>query len=76
MKAYQAWGPAGKVTGDTPANAATLYFQKFPRARKCDVTEGEDDGVFFTVTYGRKSDGQWPRSWKNVTKKMASTLGD
>ena len=76
MKAYQAYGKAGKYTGETPKKAALGYFDKFPSSRKCDVIEGDDDGHFFTITYGRASLGQWPTSYKDVTKKTACTLPD
>lgn len=74
MKAFQAYGPAGKVTRETAKQAAEAYFSEFPKSRKCDVIQGEDDGLFFTVTYGRKSDGKWPLSYKNVTRKTISEL--
>ena len=41
-----------------------------------DVIEGEADGHFFTVAYGRASEGKWPKSWKNVTRKTISDLPD
>lgn len=74
-KAFQAYGNAGTVTKSTAREAATAYFEAFPKSRKCSVIEGETDGQFFTVTYGRKSEGQWPESYKDVTKKQAATLG-
>lgn len=76
MKAFQAYGPAGKVTRDTAKQAAVAYFETFPRSRKCDVIEGTVDGHFFTIRYGRASEGDWPQSYKDVTKKQAATLGD
>lgn len=74
MKAFQAYGHAGKVTRDTAKQAAESYFIEFPKSRKCDVIQGESDGLFFTVTYGRKNDGEWPTSYKNVTRKTISEL--
>ena len=69
MKAWQAYGPAGRVTStDSPQAAQRTFFAAFPKARKCNVVEGELDGSFFTVAYGRASEGRWPRNWKNVTK--------
>lgn len=74
MKQYQAWAKGGaKFTANTPRAAAEGFFSKFPDRRKCRVTEGEYDGFFFTVTYGR---GQWPQSWKDVTRKSAADLPD
>lgn len=74
MKAYQAYGPAGRVTAPTPQMAALEYFAKFPTARKCNVIEGKTDGAFFTIRYGRASTGEWPQSWHDVTKKTAAHL--
>jgi hypothetical protein len=74
MKAFQAYGTAGKVTRETPRAAAVAYFEAFPTSRKCSVIEGEADGGFFTVRYGRASLGQWPQSFKDVTKKTVATL--
>lgn len=74
MKAFQAYGKAGKVTRDTAREAAQAYFQSFPASRKCDVIEGEADGHFFTVRYGRASEGDWPQSFKGVTSKTAKDL--
>lgn len=76
MKAFQAYGNAGKVTKPTAKEAAKAYFEVFPKSRKCDVIEGTDDGQFFTVSYGRKSEGKWPTSYKDVTKKTAETIGN
>lgn len=72
--AFQAYGKAGRVTAPNPRAAAVAYFAQFPASRKCDVIQGETDGPFFTVTYGRASLGQWPTSFKDVTKKSAQTL--
>ena len=74
MKAYQANGKAGSVTRETPRAAAVAYFDAYPASRKCNITEGTKDGAFFTVRYGRASTGDWPQSWKNVTKKTMSGL--
>ena len=52
----------------TAREAAQLFFTANPRARKCDVIEGTHDGRFFTVSYGRVSDGGWPKSFKGVTR--------
>ena len=76
MKAYQAYGTDSRATASTPRKAATAFFERFPNKRKCTVIEGETDGQFFTVHYGRKSEGKWPSSWRDVTKKMVSELPD
>lgn len=77
MKAYQAYGKSGRVTSEeSPRAAALAYFAQFPKSTKCDVIQGETDGAFFTVTYGRASMGQWPASWKAVTKKTLAALPD
>lgn len=74
MKAFRAYGADCGVTAETAQEAAKLFFEKFPNKRKCDVVEGTKDGHFFTVRYGRKSTGDWPQSFKDVTKKTVSTL--
>ena len=77
MKAYQAYGAdSSTFTADTPRKAALGFFSAFPNKRKCNVIEGETDGIFFTVRYGRKSEGQWPSYYKDVTKKAAADLPD
>jgi len=74
MKEFQAYGNAGRVTKSSPRQAALAYFEQFPSSRKCNVVEGKTDGHFFTVTYGRTSNGEWPQSYKDVTKKTANNL--
>lgn len=74
MKAYQAYSNGRTVTAATPKGAALAFFERFPTARKCDVTEGQQDGHFFTVTYGRASNGEWSQRWKDVTKKQIDQL--
>lgn len=77
VKAFLAYsGSRSSVVADTPSAAALLFFEKNPRARKCDIIEGVTDGHFFTVAYGRASEGRWPKSFKDVTKKQAATVGD
>ena len=76
MKAYQAYAANLKTTAETPRQAAAQFFTKFPNKRKCSVIEGETDGHFFTVYYGRASEGKWPSSWKDVSKKMVNDLPD
>lgn len=74
MKAFQAYSKHGRTTAASPREAAQQFFMAHPAARKCSVIEGKTDGAFFTVTYGRASTGDWPQSWKNVTKKSAADL--
>ena len=76
MKAYRASATGCGVTSYTPKAAAEKFFSAFPNKRKCDIIEGETDGQFFTVAFGRASEGKWPQQWKNVTKKQASDLPD
>lgn len=76
MKAYRAYAEGCGVTESTPRRAAAKFFETFPNKRKCNVIEGEADGHFFTVKYGRPSVGEWPQSWKEVTKKQVDTLPD
>lgn len=70
---YQAYGTKGSAVGDTPSEAASNFFEKFPKLRKCSVTEGYKDGSFFTVPYPFP-DGHWPKTWKDITKKTAGIL--
>lgn len=74
MKEFQAYGKAGSANATSAQLAAKLYFEKFPSSRKCNVIQGKTDGHFFTVTYGKNSDGEWPLSFKDVTKKSLSGL--
>lgn len=75
MKAYQAYAAGGaRVTRNTPREAAVAFFEAYPTKRKCDIVEGTDDGGFFTIQYGLASKGDWPRSFKGVTKKTAPSL--
>lgn len=77
MKAFQAYSTGGfKATAETARKAADKFFADFPTKRKCNVIEGKVDGHFFTVTYGQRSKGEWPMSFKDVTKKTVSTLPD
>ena len=74
MKAYQAYANGSRITREAPRAAALAFFEAFPNKRKCDVVEGEADGHFFTVAYGRVSEGKWPASWKGITKKTLMEL--
>ena len=73
-RAFQAYGPAGQRTASTPRAAARAYFDAFPRSRKCSVIEGESDGPFFTMKFGRASHGEWPRTFPAVTPKGGDAL--
>ena len=76
-KAYQAFGVGGcTATAQTPRAAALKFFQRYPGKRKCSVTQGWEDGQFFTVIYGRTSEGDWPQHWKDITFKTAQSLPD
>lgn len=74
FQAYSATN--GRRAADTPKAAARAFFAAFPKARKCNIIEGKSEGGFFTVTYGRKSNGEWPQSFKDVTKRSAENLPD
>jgi len=74
MKAFQAYGTGCNAVSATPRAAALKFFGMFPTKRKCDVTEGDLDGNFFTISYGRKSEGKWPQQFKDITKKLIHTL--
>ena len=76
QKAFQAYASGCTVTARSARKAAQLFFGTYPNKRKCNVTEGAVDGVFFCVTYGRKSDGEWPQSFRDVTKKSVDALPD
>lgn len=67
--AFKAYSKHGHVTADTPQAVRDKFFETFPNARKCDIVEGQYDGQFFTVRYGRASAGEWPTFFKDVTKK-------
>lgn len=74
--AFQAYAAGCQVTAPTPRQAALAFFERFPNKRKCNVIEGVTDGPFFVVSYGSRSNGHWPKSFKDVTKKTAPTLED
>ena len=74
LKAFQAYAAGNTATAETPLAAGQKFFQNFPNKRKCSVIEGNVDGPFFQVRYGSKAKGEWPRSWKDVTKKTVDTL--
>ena len=71
---FQAYAKGNfRVTASTPHDAAYKFFSEYPNKRKCNIIEGVQDGAFFTVTYGLSSKGEWPRSYKDVTR---ATLRD
>lgn len=78
VRAFRAYAKnhSSKVAG-TPKQAAEEFFAANPRARKCDVTEGQIEMTagreFFVTAYGREN---WPQSFKDVTKKTAASLVD
>jgi hypothetical protein len=74
VKAFQAHASGATATAETPRAAAEKFFTTYPTRRKCNVIEGTVDGPFFTIKYGRKSAGEWPQSWKDITKKTVDTL--
>lgn len=74
MKAFQAHATGATATAETPLAAAEKFFKAYPTRRKCSVIEGTVDGPFFSVRYGSKAKGEWPRSWKDVTQKTAREL--
>jgi hypothetical protein len=76
MKAYRASANGSGFTAPTPRQAAIKFFTSFPTKRKCDIIEGEANDGFFTVKFGRASEGEWPQSWKAITKKQIDTLPD
>lgn len=82
VKAFRAYAGSKYLSrvADTPKKAAEAFFASNPGARKCDVIQGvietTDDVGFFVVKYGRASEGDWPQSFKEVTKKTAATLPD
>lgn len=78
-KTFQAYAKGKAITyGASPREAAEKFFIANPTARKCNVLEGETEytsGVpFFVVKYGRASEGEWPQSFKDVTKKTMGEL--
>lgn len=75
MKQFRAYANGGAATiAETPKAAAVAFFAANPNKRKCDIVAGVKDGQFFTVSYGRASLGEWPESYKDVTKKTAQSL--
>jgi hypothetical protein len=69
MKAYQAYAKGGfSVTAENPHDAAYKFFQEFPNKRKCNIIEGDHKDGFFTITYGPVSNGEWPKSYKDITR--------
>ena len=73
MRAFQAYSKHGRTTADTPKAAALQFFERFPSARKCHITEGEMVGPFFTVAYSLRTPGN-RQAWRDITKKQAVGL--
>ena len=71
MKAFKAYSSHGWATAETPRAAAEKFFSDFPSARKCSIIEGVVNGKLFSTTYGP---GEWPKSWKDVTRKTLADL--
>ena len=69
--AFQAYASGDCCTRETAHEAATEFFAQFPNRRKCNLIEGKVAGAFFEVVYDPKA---WPKSYKDVTKKMIPTL--
>ena len=75
MKAFQAYATGCTVVStESPKAAAIEFFSKNPTKRKCNVTQGALEGHFFVVKYGRVSEGEWPQSFKDVTRKTMMAL--
>jgi hypothetical protein len=75
VRAFQAYATgAVSIVRQSAREAALVFFAENPGKRKCQVIEGTSDGRFFTITYGRHSDGRSPQSWKDVTKKSCQML--
>lgn len=72
MKAFRASSKHGSRTDATPRAAAIAFFTAFPKARKCDVHEGETDGHFFTVRLALGGGGS--RRWTDVSPRLVAEL--
>lgn len=72
--AWKACGKAGHVTEPTARKAAQTYFERFPKSRKCSLFSGWLDGGFFFMRFGKISEGDWPTSYRDVTKKTVNDL--
>lgn len=71
MNTFKASGNAGSTFGKTAKEAALAYFEEYPKSRKCDVSEGIQDGIFFTIAYGI---GKKSPTIRDVTKKQAMAM--
>ncbi len=75
MKAFQAYAnKRTSATAATPRAAAEKFFESNPTARKCDIQEGDTDGVIFTITYSLRPDGTKRKSYRDVKKSEVATL--
>lgn len=72
MKAFQASSNHGSRTGTTPRAAATAFFNAYPKARKCDVREGDVNGHFFTLRFA--VGGMDGRRWSDVSRRSLADL--
>ena len=72
--AWKAAGNAGHLTGPTARAAAQAYFERYPNSRKCSVFSGWLDGEFFIMRFGKISEGDWPTTYRDVTKKTVNDL--
>jgi hypothetical protein len=71
QKAFQAYSKHGNVVRDTPRKAAHDFFLTFPKARKCNVSEGEVDGQYFITVMSQST-----QRYRDVTKATVCTLPD
>ena len=76
MKCFQARAKGDFAYGTTPRAAALAFFAAHPSRRKCSIIKGTKHEAGFTVVYGRRSAGEWPQSWKDVSKAGAQALPD
>jgi hypothetical protein len=69
FRAYAKDAPS--TYGESPHEAALLFFSRNPKKRKCSVIEGYIDGPAFVTAY---TPGNWPYSAHDVTKANLYTL--
>lgn len=73
--AYQASAKGCHTTAETPRKAAEKFFDMFPSKRKCNVTQGETDGMFFIMKISVDvHQYTLANRWKDITKKTIDTL--
>jgi hypothetical protein len=73
---FNAYGVNGStsVYADSPRAAALAFFEANPARRKCNIVAGVIEGAFFTVSYGCASNGEWPESYRDVSRAQAESL--